>query len=145
MIAKIKGTQDILPAEASAGSDLERSSSRTSPPSTISRRSARRCSKPSELFHRGVGDTTDIVEEGDLRLHADRGDRMLTLRPEGTASVVRSRRSRTSSTPKPPSRSSTTTSDRCSATSVPRRAAAPVPPVRRRGARLVLSRTPTPR
>jgi len=42
-----------------------------------------------ELFHRGVGDTTDIVtkETYDFK---DRGDRDMTLRPEGTAGVVRS-------------------------------------------------------
>ena len=43
----------------------------------------------SNLFHRGVGETTDIVtkETYDFK---DRGDRNLTLRPEGTASIVRS-------------------------------------------------------
>lgn len=43
----------------------------------------------SELFHRGVGETSDIVtkETYDFK---DRGDRNLTLRPEGTAGVVRS-------------------------------------------------------
>jgi len=43
----------------------------------------------SELFHRGVGETTDIVtkETYDFK---DRGDRMMTLRPEGTAGVARS-------------------------------------------------------
>ena len=43
----------------------------------------------SSLFHRGVGETTDIVtkETYDFK---DRGDRDLTLRPEGTASIVRS-------------------------------------------------------
>ena len=43
----------------------------------------------SELFHRGVGETTDIVtkETYDFK---DRGDRNLTLRPEGTAGVIRS-------------------------------------------------------
>ena len=42
----------------------------------------------SELFHRGVGDTTDIVtkETYDFK---DRGNRDLTLRPEGTAGVAR--------------------------------------------------------
>lgn len=42
-----------------------------------------------ELFHRGVGDTTDIVtkETYDFK---DRGDRSITLRPEGTAGIVRS-------------------------------------------------------
>jgi histidyl-tRNA synthetase len=43
----------------------------------------------SELFHRSVGETTDIVtkETYDFK---DRGDRNVTLRPEGTAGVVRS-------------------------------------------------------
>ena len=43
----------------------------------------------SELFHRGVGETSDIVtkETYDFK---DRGDRLITLRPEGTAGVVRS-------------------------------------------------------
>ena len=42
-----------------------------------------------ELFHRGIGDSTDIVtkETYDFK---DRGDREITLRPEGTAGVVRS-------------------------------------------------------
>ena len=43
----------------------------------------------SELFHRGVGVTTDIVtkETYDFK---DRADRNLTLRPEGTAGIIRS-------------------------------------------------------
>lgn len=43
----------------------------------------------SELFHRGVGETTDIVSKETYDFK-DRGDRNLTLRPEGTAGVVRS-------------------------------------------------------
>ncbi|MBL0387383.1 histidine--tRNA ligase [Tumebacillus sp. ITR2] len=42
-----------------------------------------------ELFQRGVGETTDIVEK-EMYTFQDRGDRSLTLRPEGTASAVRS-------------------------------------------------------
>ncbi|MCP8616973.1 histidine--tRNA ligase [Salirhabdus salicampi] len=42
-----------------------------------------------ELFQRGVGDTTDIVQK-EMYSFTDRGGRSLTLRPEGTASVVRS-------------------------------------------------------
>lgn len=42
-----------------------------------------------ELFQRGVGDSTDIVQK-EMYTFQDRGDRSLTLRPEGTASVVRS-------------------------------------------------------
>lgn len=41
-----------------------------------------------ELFHRGVGDTTDIVEK-EMYTFEDRGGRQLSLRPEGTASAVR--------------------------------------------------------
>ncbi|MDR6225214.1 histidine--tRNA ligase [Desmospora profundinema] len=42
-----------------------------------------------ELFRRGVGETTDIVEK-EMYTFEDRGGRSLTLRPEGTAGVVRS-------------------------------------------------------
>ncbi|MHB1418152.1 MAG: histidine--tRNA ligase [Bacillota bacterium] len=41
-----------------------------------------------ELFLRGVGETTDIVEK-EMYTFTDRGDRSITLRPEGTAPVVR--------------------------------------------------------
>ena len=43
----------------------------------------------SELFHRSVGETTDIISKETYDFQ-DRGDRNLTLRPEGTAGVVRS-------------------------------------------------------
>lgn len=42
-----------------------------------------------ELFQRGVGDTTDIVQK-EMYTFEDKGGRSITLRPEGTASVVRS-------------------------------------------------------
>ncbi len=41
-----------------------------------------------EVFERGVGDTTDIVQK-EMYTFLDRGDRSITLRPEGTAGVVR--------------------------------------------------------
>lgn len=41
-----------------------------------------------ELFARGIGEVTDIVEK-EMYTFADRADRSLTLRPEGTAGVVR--------------------------------------------------------
>jgi len=41
-----------------------------------------------EVFQRGVGETTDIVQK-EMYTFPDRGGRSLTLRPEGTASVVR--------------------------------------------------------
>ncbi|WP_315073970.1 histidine--tRNA ligase [uncultured Clostridium sp.] len=41
-----------------------------------------------ELFLRGVGDTTDIVQK-EMYTFNDKGDRSITLKPEGTASAVR--------------------------------------------------------
>jgi len=41
-----------------------------------------------ELFVRGIGETTDIVEK-EMYTFSDKGDESLTLRPEATASVVR--------------------------------------------------------
>ncbi|MDD2568861.1 MAG: histidine--tRNA ligase [Clostridia bacterium] len=41
-----------------------------------------------ELFHRGVGDTTDIVQK-EMYTFEDMGGRSVTLRPEGTAAAVR--------------------------------------------------------
>lgn len=41
-----------------------------------------------ELFQRGVGQTTDIVKK-EMYTFLDKGDRSMTLRPEGTASVCR--------------------------------------------------------
>ena len=41
-----------------------------------------------EVFQRGVGDTTDIVQK-EMYTFEDRGGRSITLRPEGTAGVVR--------------------------------------------------------
>ncbi len=43
----------------------------------------------SELFHRGIGESTDIVTKETYDF-VDRGNRSITLRPEGTAGVVRS-------------------------------------------------------
>lgn len=40
------------------------------------------------LFARGVGESTDVVAK-EMYTFADRGDRSVTLRPEGTAGVVR--------------------------------------------------------
>ena len=41
-----------------------------------------------ELFYRGVGETTDIVQK-EMYTFKDKGDRSITLKPEGTASVAR--------------------------------------------------------
>ncbi len=42
-----------------------------------------------ELFNRGVGDTTDVVQK-EMYTFEDKGGRSITLRPEGTAGVARS-------------------------------------------------------
>ncbi len=42
-----------------------------------------------ELFLRGVGDTTDIVNK-EMYTFLDKGNRSVTLKPEGTAGVARS-------------------------------------------------------
>ena len=42
-----------------------------------------------DLFQRGVGDSTDIVQK-EMYTFDDKGGRSITLRPEGTAGVVRS-------------------------------------------------------
>ena len=41
-----------------------------------------------ELFQRGVGETTDVVQK-EMYTFDDKGGRSITLRPEGTAGVVR--------------------------------------------------------
>ena len=41
-----------------------------------------------ELFLRGVGDTTDIVQK-EMYTFTDKGNRSITLKPEGTAGAVR--------------------------------------------------------
>ena len=42
-----------------------------------------------ELFERGVGETTDVVQK-EMYTFLDKGERSITLRPEGTSPVVRS-------------------------------------------------------
>jgi len=81
------GTQDILPGTVEKWQYVE------SKAREICRRyNFREIRTPmfeaTELFHRGVGETTDIVEKETYNF-IDRGDRKLTLRPEGTAGVMR--------------------------------------------------------
>ena len=88
MIQKIKGTMDILPDETPLFRKIE----------AIVREEAERYGfgeirtptfENTELFVRGVGDTTDVVQK-EMYTFADRDEnRSISLRPEGTASVVR--------------------------------------------------------
>ncbi|MFB9327209.1 histidine--tRNA ligase [Paenibacillus aurantiacus] len=84
---KPPGTQDFLPGSVEKWQFVE------SKAREICRRyNFREIRTPmfesTELFQRGVGETTDIVEK-EMYTFTDRGDRSLTLRPEGTAGAVR--------------------------------------------------------
>jgi histidyl-tRNA synthetase len=88
MISKIKGTYDVLPSEVQKWQDLESVVGNVSKLFNFKEIRIPIFEK-SELFHRGVGETTDIVKKETYDF-LDRGKRSVTLRPEGTAGVVRS-------------------------------------------------------
>lgn len=83
-----KGTRDLLPPETAAWQRAEQLFA-----SVCARFNYQEIRLPTfeqtELFQRGVGDTTDIVQK-EMYTFLDKGGRSLTLRPEGTAGVVRS-------------------------------------------------------
>ncbi|GEK33365.1 histidine--tRNA ligase [Kurthia sibirica] len=83
-----RGTQDIVPGQSEKWQKIEE----------IMRRLCNVYRYPeirtpifesTELFKRGVGDSTDVVQK-EMYTFEDRGGRSLTLRPEGTASIARS-------------------------------------------------------
>ncbi|MBM7584800.1 histidyl-tRNA synthetase [Bacillus pakistanensis] len=83
-----RGTQDILPGDSEKWQYVERVASEIC--RNFQYKEIRTpIFESSELFMRGVGDTTDIVQK-EMYLFEDRGGRNLALRPEGTASIVRS-------------------------------------------------------
>ncbi|MFA7105933.1 MAG: ATP phosphoribosyltransferase regulatory subunit, partial [Candidatus Izemoplasmatales bacterium] len=88
MIRKIKGTQDILPNEIEKWHEIEETMRNVAKIFNFSEIRTP-IFEASELFHRSVGETTDIVKKETYDFK-DRGSRMNTLRPEGTAGVVRS-------------------------------------------------------
>ncbi len=82
-----RGTQDILPSETAKWQVVEeliRETCRVYHYKEI----RTPIFEHTELFTRSVGDTTDIVQK-EMYTFQDRGNRSLTLRPEGTASAVR--------------------------------------------------------
>ena len=87
MIQAPKGTFDVLPDDAGRRELLERSARRI-----LEAAGYRRIETPTfeatELFARGVGEATDIVQK-EMYTFDDGGGRSLTLRPEGTAPVCR--------------------------------------------------------
>ena len=88
MINIPKGTKDVLPADSYKWQYVE----------GVARETARLFNlkeirtpvfEHTEVFLRGVGDTTDIVTK-EMYTFRDKGDRSITLKPEGTAGVARS-------------------------------------------------------
>jgi len=87
MIRSIKGVKDILPEEIDRWQTIETAARRLS-----GLYGFREIRVPifefTELFARSIGASTDIVEK-EMYTFADRDGKLLTLRPEGTAGVVR--------------------------------------------------------
>ena len=87
MIQKLKGTRDILPGEIEKWKYVEETAR-----SVMSSYGFDDIRVPviesTELFLRGVGDTTDVVQK-EMYIFDDKGGRSIALRPEGTAGVVR--------------------------------------------------------
>jgi histidyl-tRNA synthetase len=88
MFQKMKGTYDVLPSDVRKWQQLEKVIRNVS---KIYNYEEIRTPivESTDLFHRGVGETTDIVSKETYDF-IDRGKRSNTLRPEGTAGVVRS-------------------------------------------------------
>ena len=88
MINIPKGTKDVLPAEAYKWHFIENTARKIA--SLYDLKEIRTpVFEHTELFLRGVGDTTDIVNK-EMYTFLDKGERSITLKPEGTAGVVRS-------------------------------------------------------
>lgn len=87
MISIPKGTKDMLPSEAYKWHYVENAAR-----DIAARFGFKEIRTPmfehTELFQRGVGETTDIVTK-EMYTFLDKGDRSMTLRPEGTAGVAR--------------------------------------------------------
>lgn len=88
MINIPRGTQDILPNETKKWRFIE---ARLDELMEVYNYQEIRTPifESTELFARGVGDSTDVVQK-EMYTFLDKGDRSITLRPEGTAAVVRS-------------------------------------------------------
>lgn len=88
MINKPRGTEDILPADSPLWQKVEQTAREIC--GAYGYREIRTpVFEDTALFQRGVGDTTDVVQK-EMYTFEDKGGRSITLRPEGTASLVRS-------------------------------------------------------
>ena len=87
MLVRPKGTKDMLPEEAYRWQYLERVAKETA--AAFAFKEIRTpVFEYTELFSRGVGGTSDIVGK-EMYTFLDKGNRSVTLRPEGTAGVAR--------------------------------------------------------
>lgn len=88
MIQKPKGTKDILPDESFIWNYVEN----VAQYEVFENYGFKEIRVPTfeytELFQRGVGETTDVVQK-EMYTFVDKGERSLTLRPEGTAGIIR--------------------------------------------------------
>ncbi len=82
-----RGTRDVLPADSYRWQFLE-SRMRSAAALAGYREVRTPVFEHTELFLRGVGDTTDIVQK-EMYTFEDKGKRSVTLKPEGTAGAVR--------------------------------------------------------
>ncbi|MBQ7642620.1 MAG: ATP phosphoribosyltransferase regulatory subunit, partial [Clostridia bacterium] len=88
MINIPKGTKDVLPAESYKWHYVENIARETAATFCLSEIRTPTF-EHTELFLRGVGETTDVVNK-EMYTFLDKGDRSMTLKPEGTAGVARS-------------------------------------------------------
>lgn len=88
MIQIPKGTKDVLPKQSYLWQYVEKTARETA--ESFGFREIRTpMFEHTELFLRGVGDTTDVVSK-EMYTFFDKGNRSMTLKPEGTAGVARS-------------------------------------------------------
>ncbi|MBE6788729.1 MAG: histidine--tRNA ligase [Ruminococcaceae bacterium] len=87
MLSAPRGTQDVLPSQSGKWQFIEECARKTA--TVFGFKEVRFPTfEHTELFCRGVGDTTDVVQK-EMYTFEDKGGRSITLRPEGTASTVR--------------------------------------------------------
>ena len=87
MIQKLKGTKDIIPGEIEKWQYVESQVTELMKDFNYSEIRVP-VIEATELFQRGVGETTDVVQK-EMYTFEDKGGRSISLRPEGTAGVVR--------------------------------------------------------
>ncbi len=88
MINIPKGTKDVLPDESGKWQFIEEEARKTAS-SFCAQEIRTPVFEHTELFLRGVGDTTDVVTK-EMYTFLDKKGRSITLKPEGTAGVARS-------------------------------------------------------